>query len=275
MEEDQGNQNGEFTMEAQEGEEEDTLREQDMSEKSQNGSMSSIQEKQENEQSEGEKGAELASPDSSLVRSDLLEPLLSDEDDHDRLETDKMLRQMDMAQVVSDTEISEIPIQDNASDREILDDEVDIEKDLSDDNIGSVSDDSENTISEDKYMQFPTQTKRNASCETDDIIQGLTEEGTVMRDIFVEPDHMFLESTPVHSSVETDHMFLESSPVHSSDTRFTSTRSRYTRPRMPPPSYSPCIRPPPIGYYLDDDEVHVSIFSSYIITNIGARFYLR
>ena len=245
MEEDQGNQNGEFTMEALEGKEEDTIREQDMSEKSQNGSMTSIQEKQENEQSEGEKGAELASLDSSLVRSDLLEPLLSDEDDHDRLETDKKLRQMDMAQVVSDTEISEIPIQDNASDREILDDEVDVEKDLSDDNIGSVSDDSENTISEDKYMQFPTQTKQNVSSETDDIIQGLTEAGTEMGDIFIELGH--------------GRMYLESSPVHSSDTRFTSTQSRYTRPRMSPPSYSPLIRPPPIGYYLDDDEIHVSI----------------
>ena len=240
MEENQGIQNGEFTIEAKEGELEDTLREQDMSEKSQSGSMASVEEKQENEQIEGEKGIELASQDSSLVRSDLLEPLLSDEDDHDRLETDKKLRQI---QVVSDTEISEIPIQDNASDREILDDEAEAEKDLSDDNIGSVSDDSENTISEDKYMQFPAAAKQNVSAGTEDIIQGLTDTGTAMRDIFVEPREMFRQS----------------SPIHSSGARYDSARSRYTRPRMPPPSYSPYIRPPPIGYYLDDEEVHVSI----------------
>ena len=242
MEEDQGIQNGEFTMEAQEGEDEDTIREQDMSEKSQTGSMTSVHEKQENEQSERDKETELASPDSSLVRSDLVEPLLSDEDDHDRLETDKKLREMDMAQVVSDTEISEIPIQDNASDREILDDEVEDEKDMSVDEVGSVSDDSENTISEDKYMQFPTPSKQNVSCTTDDIIQSLAEAGTVISDIFIEPRMTFQES----------------SPIQSSDTKFDSTRSRYTRPRMPPPSYSPYIRPPPVGYYLDDDEVHVS-----------------
>lgn len=242
MEEDQGIQNGEFTKEVQEGESEDTLREQETSDKSLTGSSTSVHEKQESEQSEQEKDEEYASLDTSTVKSDLVEPLLSDEDDHDRLETDKKLRELKMFEVVSDTEISEIPIQDNASDREILDDEVEDDKDTTLDKVGSVSDDSEHTISEDKYLQFPTPTKPNVSVETDDIIQGLAEAGSVISD-------MFVESRPP---------FHQSSPEHSSELRFDSSRSKYTRPHMPQPSYSPYIRPPPIGYYLDDEEIHVS-----------------
>ena len=255
MEEDQGVQNGNFTHEASGGETDDTNREEDQSEKTLTGSPTSVHEKQEIETSEQEKDIAVTSLDSSLVRSDLAEPLLSDEDDHDRLETDKKLRQFNMADVVSDTEISEIPIQDNASDREILDDEVEDEKDVTADTIGSVSDDTEitgGTISEDTYLQYPSQERQNVSNETDTIIQGLAEAGSVISDIFAEPLRRSRESSP------------------SSAARFDSSRSKYTRPRMPPPSYSPYIRPAPVGYYLDDEEVHVSLM---IVAITGSLSY--
>ena len=242
MEEDQDILNGDFTKEEPDGENEDTSGEQKKVVKSPTSSSTSEHEKQETEQKEQVK----ETPDTSLAKSDLAEPLLSDEDDHDRLETQQKLRETYMAEIVSDTEISEIPIQDNASDREILDDEDEDVKDISVDTIGSVSDDSEHTLSEDKYLQFPTPTRPDVSNETDNILQGLAEAGTVISDISVEP----LKRSQ------------DSSPVRVSTPKFDCSRSKYTRPRMPQPHYSPYIRPAPIGYYLDDEEVHVS-FSIY------------
>ena len=245
MEEDQGTLNGGFDKEAQDGEKEDSNRENGENGAKSPMSASSEHEKQDTEQKEVGKEIDVGLRDTSLARSDLAEPLLSDEDDHDRLETQKKLRETYMAEVVSDTEISEIPIQDNASDREILDDEeVEEDKDTSVDNVGSVSDDSEPTISEDRYLSFPTSTKQDGSNTTDTILQGLAETGTTVSDIFVEPRRRSPDSSPIRMSTPN----------------FDNSRSKYSRPRMPQPVYSPFTRPAPIGYYLDDEEIHVSSF---------------
>ncbi|XP_060578720.1 uncharacterized protein LOC132735747 isoform X2 [Ruditapes philippinarum] len=171
------------------------------------------------------------------------DPIISDEDDSDRMEQENKLTKSNLKEVVSDMEISEIVMQDPPSDREIVEGEEDQKDDESDRNsyIHSVSDDTELNVSADNYMDFPTTMQKrsfdsgtlqsgayarltpvpsstpNKSVDTDDIINAVYDRESVVSDIF-EPN--------------TDDVEEPSTELKFS--RYDSLRSKYTRPRPPP-----------------------------------------
>ena len=211
------------------------------------------------------------------------DPIISDEDDSDRMELANKLTKSNLRDVVSDTEISEIIMQDPPSDREILEGEEIQKDDESDRNsyIHSVSDDTELNISVDNYMEFPTAMQKTSvdsgpqlesgayarltplpsstpdkSVDTDDIINAVYDRESVVSDIF-EPT-----TGDVQPSSEL------------SFSRYDSLRSKYTRPRPPPRrpedpsltslpargvrSYAPFLKSSPLaGMYMGYEQVRL------------------
>lgn len=217
----------------------------------------------------------------------IVDPVISDEDDSDRLESGNILTKTNLREVVSDTEISEIAMQEPASDREILvgntDQEIlvgdtDTRDDESQDNINSVSDDNELNVSLDNYMAFPASIQKNSaaalyvahiestvpsvtmdrSFDTDEVLKAVYDRESVVSDIF-EPSQPEMETSK--------------QPGYS---RYDALRSKYTRPRPPPyrpddpkltylpargvRSYAPFLKSSPLAeLYLDNEQVSVHI----------------
>lgn len=157
------------------------------------------------------------SKDDTLRSND---PVASDDDESDRRqrpEADATLVKAFESEDQSDTEISEIPMQDPASDREILDEEMEYEKRLDKDKTGSVSDDQEANISTDNYMDLPG-SSRNKSGDTEEIVHAVYDASSVVSDVF-EPTH---RTAPPPDDTR---------PRYS---RYDDLRSKYTMPRQAP-----------------------------------------
>lgn len=188
------------------------------------------------------------------VRSD--DPLLSDEDDSDhraKTEADAILAKANVKDELSDTDISEIPMQDPASDREILDEEMEYSKEI-DKKQESVSDEQDVNISADNYMDLPG-TGRTKSGETEEIAHAVYDTTSVVSDVF-EPSH------------RTQPPSIDYRPKYS---RYDNLRSKYTIPRPPPHkpddvslsylpargvrSYAPFLKSSPLAEFYRGDQV--------------------
>lgn len=160
-----------------------------------------------------------------------------------------------------------------------LDDEDESEddkEDESDDNIGSVSDDEimmykEHDLEEDSFRDLPPSKTVNKSASTDDLLIGYHDDGSsIISDIFTDVNAKLGQLYKSGYGPKS----RDASPQAS---KFDSLRSKYTQPRSYTPkkvlpSYEMRSRAPvysswymdcpssrsPLGYYLDDEERHVS-----------------
>lgn len=220
---------------------------------------STIHEKQDSEQQELEP-CDLGQHDTLQSIED---PLISDDDDSYSMGLDTKLTKSNLKKVVSDTDISEIVMQDAASDREVLDNAGG--KDEAND---VVSDDNESNVSMDNYMEFPT-VIHNRPIHTDYVMDAAYDGESVVSDIF-EPN-----GTEQGPSQEAGY------------SRYDTLRSKYTRPRLQPHwpddptltylpargvrSYAPFLKSSPLaGMYMDNEQV-----SNYLQKNVADIVYIK
>ena len=186
-----------------------------------------------------------------------VDPVLSDDDDSDRraeLEAEAQQVKATILDDTSDTDISELQIQDPASDREILDEEMEYRGDL-ENKQGSVSDDQEVNISVDNYMALPSTQSVNIPADTVDIAHAVHDANSVVSDVF-EPGHR-------NQPLRQDNL-----PKYN---RFDDLRSKYTMPRSPAHkpkdvtltylpargvrSYAPFLKSSPLAEFYRGDKV--------------------
>lgn len=218
------------------------------------GTESEISENLSQSEKQDTEGRETGQGRNDTLRSD--DPVMSEEDDSDhraKEEADAILAKSNVKDELSDTDISEIPMQDPASDREILDEEMDYKKEL-DEKQGSVSDEQEVNISADNYMDLPGE-GRNKSGDTEEIAHAVYDTTSIVSDVF-EPNQR-------PHSAPTDYR-----PKYS---RYDDLRSKYTIPRAPPHrpedvtltylpargvrSYAPFLKSSPLAEFYRGDQV--------------------